>query len=51
MKQWYCASQTYESGRFIEGGILNAEGLRRKVGNKDFLDLPEPWGRNWGGKQ
>jgi hypothetical protein len=34
-----------------EGGILNAERLRSKVGNKGFLDLPRPWGLNWGLKE
>lgn len=41
-------SQIYEGGRFIKGGILNAEGLIRKVRNKNFITLPEPWDRNWG---
>jgi hypothetical protein len=29
----------------MEGGILNAEGLRNKVGNKSFLDTSASWSK------
>jgi hypothetical protein len=44
MKEWggsYGTTQTSASGGFIEGGILNTEGIRNEEDSKVLLDLSD----------